>query len=75
MKCLNMKKKYKYCKRSWNMDNDQVKKMKKILTSFGIQLTVSACGCCDSPYIRFEYEDFVYEEDGRNFDNVNIEGG
>jgi len=30
--------------------------MKRILKECGIRMSVGACGCCDSPWVRFEYK-------------------
>ena len=47
--------------------NDEILKMIEILSSHGIKMSASGCGCCGSPNIRFQYkgEDIVCAvEDG-----------
>jgi hypothetical protein len=36
-------------------DEEQLKIVMKILKSHGIEMNVSACGCCNSPWISMRY--------------------
>lgn len=36
--------------------NTDGKRMREVLDSFGIQLTIEGCGCCDSPQVKFAYK-------------------
>lgn len=37
------------------MKRQTLLEIQTILASHGIRMRVSACGCCDSPWVRFEY--------------------
>ena len=36
-----------------------IKEMQLILTKLKIRIGIHSCGCCDGPWLRFEYEDKV----------------
>ena len=40
------------------------KKMQEILREHGIELSIDACGCCDSPWVSFKYKDFEIDLEG-----------
>lgn len=42
-----------------------IARMKEILEAHGIRLKVTACGCCGSPWVYFEYlgEKIIYDTD------------
>lgn len=37
-------------------DEENIRKAERILRSFGIEMKVGACGCCDSPWVTFKYK-------------------
>lgn len=48
---------------------EDMEKMKQILKSHKIKMSVGSCGCCNSPWIHFEYEgEVVFDADGYCFD-------
>ena len=46
-----------------------IEKIKQILQTHGIRMNVAACGCCDSPWVSFEYQGelIIKDEDNFNF--------
>lgn len=49
---------------------EQIEKMKKILKENGIEMQVSGCGCCGSPWVTFKYkgEEIIDDERDCEFD-------
>jgi uncharacterized Zn finger protein (UPF0148 family) len=45
---------------------DNVKRMTEILASHGIRMSVGGCGCCGSPYVRFEADGEVIMPEADN---------
>jgi hypothetical protein len=54
------------------MEETAVDKIKRILTSHGIQMSVEGCGCCDSPTVTFIYNDEVIVEWEAQFEFDNL---
>ena len=49
---------------------EKIEKVKSILRAHGIKMSVGACGCCDSPWVSFEYagEKITDRSENFNFD-------
>jgi len=45
----------------------KIEQVKKILADHGIKMSVSACGCCDSPWVSFEYDGLVIADSEHDF--------
>ena len=54
---------------------DNVKRMTEILESKGIRMMVGSCGCCGSPWVKFESDgEMIMEEaDGVVFDMFRVD--
>lgn len=48
----------------------ELKRVTEILASHGIRMSVWGCGCCDSPEIKFEYQEEMITEQGRSDFNM-----
>ena len=50
------------------MDKEAIKeKVKEILLSHGIKMTIGGCGCCGSPWVSFVYNGQTICDDCENF--------
>lgn len=45
-----------------------IERMKKILESHGIEMSVGGCGCCGSPWVTFMYKGEVIIDDDNCYD-------
>jgi hypothetical protein len=51
-------------------EEELIEQMKSILRSHGIRMMIESCGCCSSPYLRFEYQGqlIIDRIEGHNID-------
>lgn len=55
----------------WEVEQAEQKKVEEILSSLGITMRVSGCGCCDSPHVYFVYKGEVLLDTGNvEIDNI-----
>jgi len=52
----------------WGME-EKIELVKKILLENGIRIDLGGCGCCGSPWFKFEYKgEIILDENGVNID-------
>ena len=51
---------------------NNIEKITEYLKNKGIKINISACGCCNSPWIALETEEGIVELDGYNVELIKI---
>ena len=57
-------------KKTEKIKEDSIKRIEQILSENNIKMSIWSCGCCDSPYVKFEYNGEIIIDEG--FMNIDM---
>lgn len=56
------------------MFDERCQKIKELLEPLGLKMSVGACGCCDSPWVKIEFKgEVVFDQENASFSTFDEE--